>query len=397
MITRRELGIGIPGVAALAQQSKLKVGVVGAGVFGAWISHQLQSAGCSVTLFDQYGPGNARASSGGESRLIRAGYGPSSIYSEWAIRSLQLWTDAFRSLSHTECFVPTGLLWLVAPDDPYGVATLKTLKGLNWPFEVFDRAELQRRYPMIQAPAGCHGVLEPRAGALLARRAVAAVFADFVNKGGTFVPAKVSLEGEVLVAGEQKWSFDRIVIAAGPWLPKVLPTAIGKRLTPTRQEILFFGPPAGSQNYAVGRLPGWLDFTDSRMPYGFPDIESRGFKMAFDRHGETVDPDTQERVLSGAMLKEAREYLEMRFPEIAKSPLVESRVCQYENTDSGDFIMDWHPESKRVFLAGGGSGHGFKHGPAVGEHVAKVLTGQEPLIERFSIANATRSSSREVH
>ena len=131
--------------------------------------------------------------------------------------------------------------------------------------------------------------------------------------------------------------------------------------------------------------------------YGFPDIEARGFKMSFDRHGAPVDPDTEERTPSVAFSKEARQYLGSRFPELANSPLVESRICQYENTETGDFIMDWHPESKRVFIAGGGSGHGFKHGPAVGEYVSKVLTDQETLIPRFNMPNANSSSSREVH
>jgi glycine/D-amino acid oxidase-like deaminating enzyme len=397
MITRRELGFVLPAVAALAQQSKLKVAVVGAGVFGTWISRELQRAGCSVTLFDQYGPANARSSSGGESRLLRAGYGPSKLYSQWAIRSRQVWVDTLKSLSHSECFVQTGALWLIRPDDAYGIASLKTLKGLDWPVEVFDRAELQRRYTGITAPSSCQGVLEPLSGALLARRAVAAVFSDFVSNGGSFVPSKVALDGETLLLGGQKLVFDRIVVAAGPWLPRLLPTVIGNKIKPTRQEIMFFGVPPGSQTFAADRFPAWVDFTDSRIPYGFPDIEARGFKMSFDRHGAPVDPDTEERIPSASIVKEARQYLVSRFPELAKSPLVESRVCQYENTDSGDFIMDWHPDSKRVFIAGGGSGHGFKHGPAVGEHVSKVLTGQEALIDQFRIPNATRTGARDVH
>lgn len=217
--------------------------------------------------------------------------------------------DTLKSLSHSECFVQTGALWLIRRDDVYGIANLKTLKGLDWPFEIFDHAELQRRYTGITVPSSCQGVLEPLSGALLARRAVAAVFADFVSKGASFVPSKVALDGENLLLGSHRLVFDRIVIAAGPWLPKLLPAVIGNRIKPTRQEIMFFGVPPGSQTFAAGRFPAWVDFTDSRLPYGFPDIEARDFKMSFDRHGAPVDPDTEERIPSASIVKEARQYL----------------------------------------------------------------------------------------
>jgi len=401
MLTRRDVALGLPAAAlapatALAAPVGLKVGVVGAGVFGSWIAHELQRAGCAVMLFDQYGPANARASSGGESRLLRAGYGPDTIYSDWAIRSHRMWLETLQAVSHTECFVQCGALWLSRPGDPYGIASEHTLKSLNWPIQILDRGELRRRYPVIEVPVACEGILELRSGALLARRAVAAVVADFVRKGGSLVQARASLDHEALLVNGEHLMCDRIVVSVGPWLPKLLPEVIGRRLTPTRQEIVFFGPPAGNVNYSPERLPAWVDFTDSRIPYGFPDLEARGFKMSFDRHGAVVDPDTEERIVSPQLLAEAREYLAIRFPELARSPLVESRVCQYENTDSGDFILDWHPQSRRVFIAGGGSGHGFKHGPAIGEHVAQVLTGQQALIERFKIPEVG-ATTREVH
>ena len=340
--------------------AELKVGIVGAGVFGVWIARCLQRAGCSVTVFDQYGPGNSRASSGGETRLLRAGYGPNTIYSEWAIRSHQLWSDALNSLSRSECFVPAGMLWLVWPGDPYGVAIIETLRKLDWPIEIMDRAEVQKRYPVIATPPSCQGILEPRSGALLARRAVAILLAEVIRAGGSFVQARAEVRDDRLLVNGERLAFERIVLSAGPWLPKLLPDVIGNRIQPTRQEIMFFGCPPGRDSFSPSRLPGWIDFTDERMPYGFPDIENRGFKMAFDRHGPSIDPDTEERILSASTLREAREYLASRFPDLAGSPLVDSRVCQYENTGSGDFILDWMPGSSRVFIAGGGSGHGFK-------------------------------------
>lgn len=381
----------------------LRIGVIGAGVFGAWIAHELQRLGCTVTLFDQYGPGNARASSGGESRLLRAFYGTNTLYSEWAVRSHPLWLETLHAASHAECFVRCGALSLCTRADTEVSASLAAFETLQWPVQRLDRESLQRRYAVIALSTDCQGVLEPHSGALLGRRAVAAVVADFVRRGGAYVQARVLLddtgvseavlaEGILWVDGERQ-RFDRVVVSAGAWLPKLLPRVIGQRLRPTRQEVFFFAVPAGSRDYLPASLPVWIDFTDARTPYGCPDIEGRGFKLAFHRHGALVDPDTLERCASAALVAESREYLAVRFPALASLPLLESRVCQYENTDSGDFILDWHPDNPRVFIAGGGSGHGFKHGPAVGRHVAQVLTGQENVIPRCTIPQRAAGGS----
>jgi glycine/D-amino acid oxidase-like deaminating enzyme len=145
-------------------------------------------------------------------------------------------------------------------------------------------------------------------------------------------------------------------------------------------------------------LPGWGDFNDGDLYYGFPDLEGRGFKIAHDRHGPPFDPDRDERVVSPQELANVRAYMARRFPALAGQPLVESRVCQYENSSNGDFLIDTHPEHSNVILVGGGSGHGFKHGPAVGRYVADVATRRLARVEpRFSLATKAVVQSRQVH
>jgi glycine/D-amino acid oxidase-like deaminating enzyme len=178
-----------------------------------------------------------------------------------------------------------------------------------------------------------------------------------------------------------------LVFACGPWLPKLFPDLLGSRIFPTRQEVLFFAPPAGDARFAPGRFPTWIDFTDPRVPYGFPDIESRGLKLAFDRHGPEFDPDSagsNDRLVSSASIEEARVFLAERFPALREARLAETRVCQYENTSNGDFLIDRHPDLENVWLVGGGSGHGFKHGPAVGEYAANLIMGKGAAEKRFS-------------
>ena len=128
-----------------------------------------------------------------------------------------------------------------------------------------------------------------------------------------------------------------------------------------------------------------------------PDLEGRGIKVASDDHGPRVDPDTQERLATPEKISQARAYLATRFPALKNAPLVESRVCQYENTSSGDFLIDRHPDFENVWLAGGGSGHGFKHGPALGEYVAERITKGGAIESRFSLATKKTVQSRAIY
>jgi glycine/D-amino acid oxidase-like deaminating enzyme len=185
------------------------------------------------------------------------------------------------------------------------------------------------------------------------------------------------------------------VFACGPWLPKLFPGLLRDRIHPSRQEVFFFGPPTNARLFSPEALPIWIDFKDEA--YGFPDLENRGVKVAIDRHGPPFDPDSGERVVTSQGLVEVRNYLARRMPGLKDAPVVETRVCQYENTSNGDFLIDRHPEYENVWLVGGGSGHGFKHGPVVGEYVAARLEGVREGIEpRFSLTMKEKNQQRAV-
>ena len=132
-------------------------------------------------------------------------------------------------------------------------------------------------------------------------------------------------------------------------------------------------------------MPVWIDRRE-QIFYGIPGNQWRGFKIADDTRGAPFDPTTGERVVSAEGLRSAREYLGFRFPELEGSPLLESSVCQYENSPDQDFIVDRHPAAENVWIVAGGSGHGFKHGPAMGELVAANVLGERPVERSFSLA-----------
>jgi len=377
------------------------VAVIGAGVFGAWTAHHLRRAGLHVALADAYGAANSRASSGGESRIIRMGYGAEEIYTRSAMRSLVLWKQFCRDAGQPLLY-QTGVLWTGAEGDPYTENTRRTLAQCGAHFEVLSPAELKSRHSQMHFAPGAWGIFELESGALMARRAVEAVVADAVRHGVAFLREAVAAPNgtgsiaEVRTASGETIRAGAFVFACGPWLPKVFPDLLAKRIQLTRQEAFFFGTPPGDPRFAPPAMPVWIDFSDPRGPYGFPDLENRGVKIALDQHGPPIDPDTADRVPSADSLAAARDVLGQRLPALRHAPLVEARVCQYENTCNGDFLIDRHPEFANVWLVGGGSGHGFKHGPAVGEYAAARILHGGPVEPRYSLASKAETQNRTV-
>ena len=373
------------------------IAVIGAGVFGAWTAHQLAASGKRVLLLDAYGAGNSRASSGDESRIIRMGYGADEIYTRSAQRSLKLWKKLFTRTGQP-LFHQTGVLWLAHDDDPYPAKSLKTITKLGVPAERLSLKETRKRFPQINLEDISWTMFEPGSGVLVARRAVQAVVSEAIKSGVEYVQEEIAPPASresILTAGGRNISAGTYVFACGAWLPKLFPILVGTRIQPTRQEVVYFGSPSGDR-FRAPALPTWIDFKDEA--YGLPDVEGRGVKVAIDRHGPIFDPDMGERVVRKKGLAAIRAYLTRRLPELRFAPVTETRVCQYENTSNGDFLIDRHPEMENVWLVGGGSGHGFKHGPFVGEYVAARIEGKTKGIEpRFSLATKMSEPKRAVY
>jgi glycine/D-amino acid oxidase-like deaminating enzyme len=359
--------------------------VVGAGAFGGWAALYLLRAGARVTLVDAWGPGNSRASSGGETRIIRATYGNQPLYTQMAADALALWKENERRWQR-KLFYRTGVLWMSGTPDAYEQESMGVLKQAGVPFEKLTVEESARRWPQISFDGVPWCIFEPEAGYLLARRSCEAVLDAFRAEGGEYRTGQAAIgkisgkEAQGIMVDQSEVTADRYVFACGPWLPQVFPFLKGK-IRPSRQEVFFFGQGAGDRQFGDDTIPTWID-NGKKLFYGIPGNQWRGFKLACDERGPDFEPTSGERRISNEGLQETRAYMEHRFPGMRGAPLVESRVCQYENSTDQKFILDRHPEAENVWIMGGGSGHGFKHGPAFGLKAAEaVLEERSPEAE----------------
>jgi glycine/D-amino acid oxidase-like deaminating enzyme len=368
---------------------KPHIAVIGAGAFGGWTALHLLARGARVTLLDAWGPGNSRSSSGGETRVMRGTYGPDQPYTELAARALNLWAKYERRWKR-QFLHRTGVLWMAAGhDDAFERGSVERLRAAKIKFSELSASQMRKRWRQINFEGIQWGIFEPECGYLDARASCQAVVESFVAAGGKYQQAAVladGLEGHplpaVTLSDGSRLKADSYVFACGPWLGKLFPSAIGELVRSTKQDIFFFGSPPGDDRFTDAHLPVWADHRDHFF-YGIPGAiqgdARRGFKIADDTRGPAFDPTNGERVISPETLRGVREYVAFRFPALKDAPLVESRVCQYEQTPDSHLIMDRHPANENLWLLGGGSGHGFKHGPAVGEMMAElILNDREP-------------------
>ncbi len=359
--------------------------VIGAGAFGAWTALVLRERGARVTLLDVYGPGNSRATSGDETRQIRIGYGDREPYSRWAKEAIGRWQAREREFGRRLMY-QAGRLQLAPAWTPAFEATTKIFAGLRVPIERMSPDDIRKRWPQLD-PIGMEaGLFEPGASILRAREAIMTVADAFEKKGGTLTIAR-GMPGraagrrleEVTLESGGRLAAGTFVFACGPWLRKIFPGIIGGKIDTPRREVFLFGPPPGDSRYSWPNMPVFSESTY----YGFPDFDRRGVKVCPVGGSIEMDPDSDERVVTPHYVRRAYEYVARRFPGLRGQPVIETRVCQLENTADEHFLIDRHPEFDNVWIAGGGSGHGFKHGPVVGEYIAERALGRpaDPVYE----------------
>ena len=385
----------------------MRVVVVGSGVMGAWTALWLRRAGHDVTLVDRHGPGNQLGSSGDVSRITRSSHGPDRHYPAWQRRALAEW-KALEQAVDTQLFVEAGVVWLASEAQTFEADSLAVLGDLGIPAERWSHDDLARRVPVMNADGVPWALYEPEAGALLARTAVVATLEAFRAAGGRIQvgrvrPAEVGGGREALERVELEdgatLEAEAFAFACGPWLPDLFPDTLGTLIEPHRQDVMHFRvPPGDAARYAPGAMPLWIDFEGSF--YGFPALDGVSLKACPDWLGPLERCDESARQCADETVEASRTILRKRFPAVAEQPVVRTWTCFYEVTPDANFVIDRHPTLADTWIAGGGTGHAFKHGPVIGEYLAALATGDTataarlaPPDDRFAIRDRVASPS----
>jgi glycine/D-amino acid oxidase-like deaminating enzyme len=350
--------------------------IVGAGIFGASLAYRLVREGWEVTLYERHEPGHERAASGGESRLIRFAHGADAWYARSAWRARELWRE-LEVETGRELLVECGIVWFGRSETGWEAESERVLRGEGIPVERLPADEGSRFFPSFEA-GGLEFVLwEPQAGVLRAADATRATVEAAQRSGVRFVD-EAAEPGRV--------EADAVVWACGAWLASLFPELVPLRVT--RQDLFFL---RAGEDWRTPPVPAWVDY--DRAVYGLGDLDGIGVKVAPDQEGPPFEPESGDRTPDPENEQTARGYAAERFPALAQAEVVRSKVCPYSLTPDTNFLLAEHPQLPRNWILGGGSGHGFKHGPALAEYAARVISGSEQPDERFGLGPRRRGPS----
>ena len=359
--------------------TKYDVGIIGLGAMGSAVSWQLARRGARIAAFDRLSPPHAAGSSHGRTRIIREAYYEHPLYVPLVRRAYELW-DELQVESGRELRVQTGGLMVGRESGTLVRGALQSAVAHDIEHELLDAAGLARRFPAYVARRDTVAVLEKRAGMLFPEHCIEALIGRAAAAG-----AELHLDEEVrqcsATGGRVRietvrgvYEADRVIMAAGAWLPGVLSTmGVTLPLEVERQLSHWFEPEHPEDGkYAADRCPVALwEMPDGDVFATLPN-QGDGVKCGMHHAGATTSPDTVNRMVSQGENAVARELLETVMPG-AGGRLVDARVCLYTNTPDRHFIIDWL-EDGRVLVVSPCSGHGFKFAAAIGEIAAQLVT-----------------------
>jgi sarcosine oxidase len=367
--------------------------VLGAGAMGCAAVYQLAKRGEPVALIDQFAAGHTRGSSHSAGRIIRHSYADP--------RYARLMPEAFRAWRELEAeagvplYLRTGGVSFSPPGVDYVAQVAASLAEIDVPHRRMTGEEWSRRNIAFGIPPKYDVVFEPDAGMIAASRAVGVMLAlaDCLaaaqraapREGTVLLPdtpiRRIDLEGEhpALVGDGLVITAERLIVAAGAWVGKLLPELAGT-LVPTHQQVLYFHP-LDEAAFAPGRFPVFIHMGAGQWNafYGMPSFLGTGVKVA--RHGgPPIDPDSDDRAVDEAYRDTVRAFLKEHIPVLGRSPIEREEVCLYTMAPGEEFVVGPHPARPDVLVASPCSGHGFKFAPVVGRVLADLITtGTTPL------------------
>jgi glycine/D-amino acid oxidase-like deaminating enzyme len=420
--------------AVLPHGASPEIVVIGAGIWGSFTAYHLRKMGANVTLVDAYGPGNARSTSGDETRGVRSSYGDrpgaqGELWTLWARESMKRWSafqDEWGRDLRLNLFHVTGDLILREDWDNFQLRCKLWWDRHKIPYAILSPDEVRRSFPVISLDDITAVLYEPDAGVVRARRAVQAVAAAFEALGGKIVigratPSKIANGRlvEVTLDTGATLRADTFVFAVGPWLGKTFPELFAKKTRVPIGYVCYFATPVGDQRFTYPNLPSF-NFPGVTGWPALP-VDNRGFRVRGSERApaprtvaaadstarpgnasadtgsnlanaasapqqnrqqaqaevppQQQDPDTSDRWANQERVDGSRRFVAHRFPLLKDAPIAQTHACHYESTSSGNFIIDHHPQMSNVWIAAGGNAEGFKFGPKIGDYIAQRVLG----------------------
>ena len=361
----------------------MRIAVIGAGMAGSAAALALARRGAAVTLFDRFAFGHALGASHGATRLFRTAYFEKPDYVPLLQRSLGLWRS-LEEAAGERLFHQTGLLEAGPPDGFLMRGLNRAIAAHGLPVRRPGAGELARSFPQLSVPADFEAIFEQEAGFILADKTLAAQIRLARAAGAMLRPSTRinawarTRAGVALRTDDGDETFDRAVIAAGPWANDLLnlPTAA---VTPVPKTLFWRRAASDAFDLDRGFAPFGIETDDAKFFYGFPAIDEHGVKIAEHTGGAGVAraEDRGDEPAPGEAASLER-FLSATIPALAGRPGKFER-CLYEMSADGDFLIDRHPDCDRVVFAAGLSGHGFKFAPVLGEALAAMsLDDQAP-------------------
>jgi glycine/D-amino acid oxidase-like deaminating enzyme len=359
------------------ERNAVKIGIVGGGIFGTSAAYALAKRGHHVHIFEQEAPLSKDAASFDISKAIRFEYGAMTpSYLPLVEQAFALW-DALEKESGRQVLHQTGMLFLSESEneDSFEMQSHVHLKGTPYANTFVGKADGEKRWPQFSWTKVNMGFHNPLGGWIEATAAV-----ELLRNGALENGARLSQEtildiqetgGSVrLIAKENTYPFDQVVVAAGPWLTKLLPD-LKDHCSITRQQVCFFTPSRPSV-FAGHHFPVWAYDLEHRGWYGFP-INSNGvLKVASHKKNNPVDVNVS-RECDETFFQEATAFAKEIIEPLGQERASGGRVCLYTNSPHGHPLIDRHPDCRNIIIAGFGNGHGFKFGPLLGECAADVV------------------------
>lgn len=348
--------------------------VLGVGAVGSAALRALARRGRRVLGIERFAPGHDRGSSHGQSRMIRQAYFEHPDYVPLVLEAYRQWRDLERA-SGTSLLSITGLLQVGPPEGPVlrGVAASAARWGLGT--EVYEAAQIERRWPGFRVPDGCAGVFEPAAGVLRVEACVRAMAASAEAFGaelwtGTTVAGWKADGNRITVETSRgRVRAARLVVTAGAWSSQLL-SDVGVPLVVRRKPQYWFA--ADERYLAASGCPAYLFELPEGVFYGFPRLDGPTLKAAEHSGGALVDdPAAVDRALDPADLGPVADFVRRCLPGVSPEALDHS-VCMYTMSPDEHFLVDRHPMCSQVVFAAGLSGHGFKFAPVLGEVLAQL-------------------------